>query len=163
MTLPFSSQYFNGTAGLTQGGWIIQATELRCAHDSYAAARHMLYGGGQWGAPAGEGPLGQGNGGQIYGQYSPPNGPLAIECQMPVYETAVQAMVAAPTSTAHGSPARACKSLGIWPRLDAQRCRAHMAADADLGQPDGCGGSGSQPGAYTDSVTGVTYVFAGSR
>ena len=30
MTLPFSNQYFSGTAGLTEGGWILQATELRC-------------------------------------------------------------------------------------------------------------------------------------
>ena len=84
VTLPFSSLYFNGTAGLTQGGWILQATELRSGM-SYSSGSDtiMLYGGGQWGMPSGEGPVGEGNGAQIFGQYSPPNGPLAIECQMP--------------------------------------------------------------------------------
>ena len=31
MTLPFSNQYFSGAAGLTQGGWMLQATECAAA------------------------------------------------------------------------------------------------------------------------------------
>jgi len=50
MTLPFSNQYFSGTAGLTQGGWDLQATELRCGI-SYSGGTIMLYGAGQFGAP----------------------------------------------------------------------------------------------------------------
>ena len=144
MTLPFSSEYFNGTASLTQGGWILQATELRCGMP-YINGSIMLYGGGQWGAPSGEGPINPGNGGQIYGQYSPPNGPLAIECQLPVYETAVEAMVAADFNGSWLACAGVANAR-ICPRLDAQRCGAHMAADADLGEPDEFAGSGSQPG-----------------
>ena len=106
----------------------------------------MLYGGGQWGAPSGQGPLGQGNGGQIYGQYSPPNGPLAIECQLPAYESAVEAMVCADFNGSWLACAGTANSLGYAPRLDAQRRGAHLAADADLGEPDECAGSGSQPG-----------------
>ena len=53
MTLPFSSEYFNGTAGLTQGGWIFRPPSFVSAS---AMAVDMLYGGGQWGAPSGQGP-----------------------------------------------------------------------------------------------------------
>src|SRR5580700_5632422 len=96
MTLPFSSEYFNGAAGLTQGGWILQATELRCGMSlTYLGNTMMLYGGSQWGSPGNEGPWQQGEGAQIYAQYSPPSGPLAIECQMPLYETGVTSMVSA--------------------------------------------------------------------
>ena len=134
MTLPFSNQYFSGTAGLTQGGWILQATELRCAI-SYSGGTIMLYGAGQWGAPSGQGPLGQGNGGQIYGQYAPPNGPLAIECQLPVYETSVEAIVAANFGTSWLVCAGRCKHLGLWPRLDALRRDALLAAHSHLAKP----------------------------
>jgi hypothetical protein len=75
MTLPFSNQYFSGTAGRTQGGWVFQATELRCGMSlTYLGNTIMLYGGGQWGSPGGEGPYGEGEGAQIYAQYSPPSG-----------------------------------------------------------------------------------------
>ena len=121
MTLPFSSEYFNATAGLRQGGWIFQATEFRCA---ICYGSSMLYGGGQWGAPSGEGPLGEGNGGQIYGQYAPPNGPLAIECQLPIYEQAVEAMVCADFNGSLLVCAGVANTWGyarVWTRNDAVR------------------------------------------
>jgi len=161
MTLPFSNQYFSGTAGLTQGGWDLQATELRCAA-SYSGGTIMLYGGGQWGAPPGQGPLGQGNGGQIYGQYSPPNGPLAIECQLPLYETSVEAIVAANFGTSWLVCAGVANTWGygrVWTRNDATR----SWQPTQIWQSTA--GSTVEVRslfAYTDSVTGIPYLFAGS-
>ena len=85
--LPFGNQSFNGSAGLTQGGWVLQAGELRAG---IACGGAMIYGSSQWGAPHGRGPHGFGNGGQIYAQYQPPSNPIALECQMPVYESAAR-------------------------------------------------------------------------
>jgi len=158
MTLPFSSEYFSGTAGLTQGGWILQATELRCGM-TYGTM--MLYGGGQWGAPSGEGPVGQGNGGQIYGQYAPPNGPLAIECQLPIYETAVEAMVAADFNGSWLVCAGVANASGygrVWTRNDAVRT---WQPTQIWESPTNAPVQVRSLGAYTDSVTSVTYVFAG--
>ena len=159
MTLPFSNQYFNGTAGLTQGGWILQATELRCGMQ-YGSS--MLYGGGQWGAPSGEGPLGQGNGGQIYGQYSPPSGPLAIECQLPVYDSAVEAMVAANFKGSWLACAGVANGWGygrVWTRNDAV-CTWQPTQIWQSPVTSSCVQVRSLL-AYTDSVTGQTYIFAG--
>ncbi len=160
MTLPFSSEYFNGTAGLTQGGWILQATELRCAIP-YIASSIMLYGGGQWGAPSSAGPLGEGNGGQIYGQYAPPNGPLAIECQLPVYESAVEAMVCADFNGTWLVCAGVANARGygrVWTRNDAVRT---WLPTQIWESPTNAPVQVRSLGAYTDSVTGVGYVFAG--
>ena len=82
MTLAFPNQYFLGLSGLKQGGWDLQATELRCGA-THCSGTIMLYGAGQWGARSGQGPNGEGNGAQIYAQYAPPSGPLALECQIP--------------------------------------------------------------------------------
>jgi hypothetical protein len=230
MTLPFSSQYFNSTAGLTQGGWILQATEFRCAMP-YGPS--MLYGGGQWGAPSGasftaslnttgggqmvvsavasgtlyvgatvyaasvpsgtvitgqvsgttggvgtysvstsstvaseamtsgEGPVGQGNGGQIYGQYAPPNGPLAIECQLPASEPAVEAMVAAQFGASWLVCAGTDNALGygrVWTRNDATRS---WQPTQIWQSPAGSGVQVRSIFSYTDSVTGIPYLFAG--
>jgi hypothetical protein len=161
MTLPFSNQYFSGTAGLKQGGWILQATELRCAM-TYDAGAIMLYGGGQWGAPSGRGPLGEGNGGQIYGQYAPPNGPLAIECQLPVYETAVEAMVAADFNGSWLVCAGVANALGygrVWTRSDATNSwQPTQIWESPTNAPVQVR---SLSFAYTDSVTLQTYIFAG--
>jgi hypothetical protein len=159
MTLPFSSEYFNGTAGLAQGGWILQATELRCGM-WYGTS--MLYGGGQWGAPSGQGPLGQGNGGQIYGQYSPPNGPLAIECQLPTYESAVEAIVAANFNGSWLACAGVANRLGygrVWTRNDA--VRTWQPTQIWQSPTNALVQVRSLSVAYTDSVTGQTYIFAG--
>jgi hypothetical protein len=163
MTLPFSNQYFSGTAGLTQGGWILQATELRCGMSlTYLGVTFMLYGGGQSGAPGGEGPYGNGEGAQIYAQYSPPGGPLVIECQMPPYETAVASMVSAHFSSASIACAGTANSLGygcVWTRT----------GQINSWQPtiiwNNTTGAAVQVRSmlsYTDSVTGVAYLFAGS-
>ena|SRR5271165_119513 len=161
MTLPFSKQYFSGTAGLTEGGWMLQAAELRCGM-SYCSGTMMLYGGGQWGAPSGEGPLGQGNGGQIYGQYAPPNGPLAIECQLPVYETSVETIFAADFSGSWLVCAGVANALGygrVWTRSDPTRSwQPTLIWQSPAGTPVDVRSLFS----YTDSVTGIPYLFAGS-
>jgi len=161
MTLPFSNQYFSGTAGLTQGGWDLQATELRCGI-SYSGGTIMLYGAGQWGAPSGQGPLGQGNSGQIYGQYAPPNGPLAIECQLPLYETSVEALVAANFGASWLVCAGVANAWGygrVWTRNDATRA---WQPTLIWQSPAGSTVEVRSLFSYTDSVTGIPYLFAGS-
>ena len=163
MTLPFSLQYFSGTAGLTQGGWIFQATELRCGMTlTYQNDEVMLYGGGQWGSPGNEGPWQEGEGAQIYAQYSPPNGPLAIECQMPPYETAVASMVCAHFSGASTACAGTANSLGygrVWTRSDATNS---WQPTTIWNNTTGAAVQVRSMLSYTDSMTGAAYLFAGS-
>jgi hypothetical protein len=163
MTLPFASQYFSGTAGLRQGGWTLQATELRCAITmTYLGNEIMLYGGGQWGSPANEGPYGEGEGGQIYAQYLPPSGPLVIECQMPPYEMAVESMVMAQFPGAPVACAGTGNSLGfgsVWTRADSTNC---WQPTVIWNNTTGAAVQVRSMFSYTDSVTGVAYLFAGS-
>jgi hypothetical protein len=123
MTPPFSNQYFSGAAGVTQGGWIMQASELRCGMSLvYGGETIMLYGAGQWGSPGNAGPWQNGEGAQIYAQYAPPGGSLAIECQMPLYETGVTSMVVAHFSGASPGCAGTSNSIGygrVWTRSNA--------------------------------------------
>jgi hypothetical protein len=162
MSLPFGSQYFNGSAGIDQGGWIMQATELRCAMSmNYDGETIMLYGGGQWGAPSGAGPWGQGEGAQIYAQYSPPNGPLAIECQMTGFDTAVQALVSAQFGTVWLACAGVANSQGnarVFTRWDVTNSWQPTVVWVS---PTAAAVQIRSMGAYTDSVTGVSHVFAG--
>jgi hypothetical protein len=163
MALAFSNQYFSGTAGVTQGGWVLQATELRCGMTlTYLGNTMMLYGGSQWGSPGNVGPYGEGEGAQIYAQYSPPSGPLAIECQMPPYETGVVSMVSAQFSGASIACAGTSNSLGygrVWTRSNATNSwRPTTIWNNATGAPVQVRSMLS----YTDSVTGVAYLFAGS-
>jgi hypothetical protein len=163
MTLPFSNQYFSGTAGVTQGGWILQATELRCGMSlTYLGNTMMLYGGSQWGSPGNEGPWQQGEGAQIYAQYSPPSGPLAIECQMPLYETGVTSMVSASFPSASIACTGTSNSLGygrVWTRSNATNS---WQPTTIWNNTTGAPVQVRSMLCYTDSVTGVAYLFAGS-
>jgi hypothetical protein len=163
MSLPFGSQYFNGAAGLTQGGWILQATELRCGMSlTYNGETIMLYGGSQWGSPGNEGPYGKGEGAQIYAQYSPPSGPLAIECQMPSGESGVVSMVMAQFAGASIACAGTSNSLGygrVWARTNATNS---WAPTIIWNNTSGASVQVRSMISYTDSVTGVAYLFAGS-
>ena len=158
--LPFANQSFNGSAGLTQGGWVLQAGEVR-AGIAYGGA--MIYGSSQWGAPKGQGPHGFGNGGQIYAQYQPPSGPIALECQMPVYESAAASMTVAhfPSSSAWKCCAGSMNSKGVarvWTRDDATNSWQPTTAWAS---PAGTTTEIRSMLSYTDSVTGTDLLFAG--
>ena len=105
----------------------------------------------------------QGNGGQIYGQYAPPNGPLVIECQMPSMSVPLRRCLWR-TSLGSGPPWHApdvanTQGYGrVWTRYDATNTwqpttiwkspTVHWIRVRSLA-------------AYTDSVTGMTYLFAG--
>ena len=131
--LPFANQSFNGSAGLTQGGWILQSAEAR-AGIAYGGA--MIYGSSQWGAPKGQGPHGFGNGGQIYAQYQPPSGPIALECQMPVYESAARVDDGRALSWFERLEVLRWDHECLWSgaRVDARRRHEFLATDDSVGQ-----------------------------
>ena len=163
MTLAFPNQYFLGLSGLKQGGWDLQATELRCGA-THCSGTIMLYGAGQWGAPSGQGPNGEGNGAQVYAQYAPPSGPLALECQMPPYEPAVEAVLNAnfPSSGACKACAAVDNGLGygrVWTREDTTNS---WQPTTIWNNTTGASVQVRSLFAYTDSQTGVSYLFAGS-
>jgi len=163
VTLAFPNQYFLGLSGLTQGGWDLQATELRCGA-THCSGTIMLYGAGQWGAPSGQGPNGEGNGAQVYAQYAPPSGPLALECQMPPYEPAVEAVLNAnfPSSGACKACAAVDNGLGygrVWTREDTTNS---WQPTTIWNNTTGASVQVRSLFAYTDSQTGVSYLFAGS-
>ena len=82
MTLAFPDRYLLAVSGLKQSGLGPSGDRASLRRDSLQ--RHELaLRRGQWGAPSGQGPNGEGNGVQFYAQYAPPSGPPALECQMP--------------------------------------------------------------------------------
>ena len=56
-----------------------------------------------------------------------------------------------------------CELIRIRATSGRAKTRTHTWQPTTIWKNPMSAGSGSQPGAYTDSVTGVTYLFAGSR
>jgi hypothetical protein len=170
-TLPFPSQAYNslignGSAQYLQGAWTLQDTEIRCAV-TYNTHQTLLFGGGQWGAPSSVS-----NGGHIYGYYnlagaaSIPTTAPAIECQMPLFDTAVDSMwngPMTPPSSTYRNFAGVANTNGfakVYVRNDATNSwiptwiAQSTNAPVDVQVRSGI--------IYTDSITGQTLTFCGA-
>jgi hypothetical protein len=124
----------------------------------------VLLGSGMWEQPPGSGPNALGNGAQILAQYAPPSGPIVIEAQLPIYELAISSMVAA--NFASSNVWKPCAgtwntngNASVWVR---DYCTNAWVPTTVWSNGTGTMAQVRSLFSYTDQVTGLSYLFAGT-
>jgi hypothetical protein len=124
----------------------------------------MLFMGGQWGAPSGIGPERYGNGGQIYAQYSY-GGPIELECQMPIADSAcgcgVVAFFGGTTYLLCAGAVNFARNMKVYTR---DYCTASWAPSTGWVSPVGTSTEIRSMLSYEDTTmtTPTSYLFVGS-
>jgi hypothetical protein len=148
------------------GPWVMAGTEMRnglLVPALNPAQNMVLLGNGMWEEPSGGGPNGLGSGAQILAQYAPPSGPVVIEAQLPPCEVAIASMVQANfgpgVSKACAGTWNASGNATVWTRDNPTRAWVPTVVWSNT---TGATAQVRSLCAYTDQVTGVSYVFAGT-
>jgi hypothetical protein len=157
MTDNFPNVSYLGQSALTSGPWTMAGTEARCLIKNSTS---LLMGLDSCKAPGGNT-----SGAQILAQYSSPNGPWQIESQLPLTQIAISSMLVASFPNTNGGVYLTCAgtrntngNASVVARNASTRSwtqtfiwNNNTGADAQV----------RSLFSYTDSVTGIDYLFAG--
>jgi hypothetical protein len=159
MTDNFPNVSHQGQSALTSGPWTMGGTEARCLLTSGTT----LF----MGLGSSEAPSGNATGAQILAQYSPPNGPWQIESQLPLTQIAISSMFGASFPHTNGGAYLICAGTqntnGYASVVTRYPPTQSWTQTFIWNNNTGATAQVTSLFSYSDPITGVDYLFAGSN